>query len=186
METCHGQHNCLQQGSQPLIFLGLHKVLSRIRAAYIHLLWHLNNKGLAGTLKLVASKVSKIVGVSEHRNLTSAADGSVAEYEEVLNLKPGDWVEVKSEDEIYATLDSNRRNKGLLWMVNMRIFCGKRYRVFKRVSTILLECDGQVRKLKNTVLLEGVYCDGIEFNGCDRSCPHFWREAWLKRVDKTN
>jgi hypothetical protein len=44
----------------------------------------------------------------------------------------------------------------------------------------MLEGSGELRKLQNTVLLEGVMCDGIF--GCDRSCFQFWREAWLRRV----
>jgi hypothetical protein len=64
----------------------------------------------------------------------------------------------------------------------MKDYCGKRYRVFKRLETILLESNGQLRKMKNTVLLEGVTCDGSEFYGCDRSCFHYWREVWLRRA----
>jgi hypothetical protein len=97
-------------------------------------------------------------------------------------LRPGELVEVKSIDQILTTLDKRRRHDGLLWMVGMRKFCGKRYRVFKRVETIMLENNGESRKMKNTVLLEGVMCDGSEFCACDRSCFHFWREAWLRRV----
>ncbi|MCK4793403.1 MAG: hypothetical protein KAV87_57270 [Desulfobacteraceae bacterium] len=104
--------------------------------------------------------------------------------EQVLNLKPGELVEVKSEEEILATLDENKKNKGLLWMAGMRNFCGKRFRVFKKLETILLESNGEYRKMKNTVLLEGVMCTGEEFYGCDRSCFHYWREVWLKRVEE--
>jgi hypothetical protein len=180
-ETCHGHNTCLSEGSVPLPFKKLHKVVWRLKAAYIHLLWHLKTKGFASTLKLVASK---IFGTQQHCQAASVANNGTTGYEEVLNLKPGEFVEVKSEQEIAATLDTSRRHKGLLWMVNMRKYCGKRYRVFRRLDTILLECSGEVRKIKNTVLLEGVYCDGLEFSGCGRSCLHFWREAWLKRVNE--
>jgi hypothetical protein len=71
-----------------------------------------------------------------------------------------------------------------LWMTGMRKFCGKRYRVFKRIENILLETNGDSRKMTNTVILEGVMCDGAKFGGCDRSCFHFWREAWLKRIEE--
>jgi len=92
-------------------------------------------------------------------------------------------VEVKSEAQILATLDKNGKYKGLYWMCNMRKFCGKRYRVYKRLERMLLECTGEYRKIKNTVLLEEVFCDGEEWYGCDRTCFHFWREVWLKRVE---
>jgi hypothetical protein len=103
---------------------------------------------------------------------------------EVLDLQPGELVEVKSIDEILATLDPDRKFKGLLWMTGMRKYCGKRYRVFKRIENILLETNGDLRRMTNTVILEGVMCDGVEFGACDRSCFHFWREAWLKRVEE--
>ncbi len=179
--TCHGHNTCLSQSSVPVPFERLYKVLWRLRAAYIHLVWHLETKGLAGTSKLIALKIS---GTQQHCQSSNIADSNAAGYEDALNLKPGELVEVKSEPEVAATLDADRRHKGLLWMANMRKFCGRRYRVFKRLDTILLECSGEVRKVKNTVLLEGVYCDGVEFNGCGRSCLHFWREAWLKRVSE--
>ncbi len=63
----------------------------------------------------------------------------------------------------------------------MRGFAGKRYRVFKRVESIFLEESKQRRTLKNTVLLEAVYCPGVTFR-CDRSCFLFWKEAWLRRT----
>jgi len=104
--------------------------------------------------------------------------------EEVLNLQPGEMVEVKSEEEILATLDPQGRQRGLSWMPTMGKFCGKRFRVFKRLDRILLESTGEFRKIKNTVLLEGVLCDGEGFYGCSRSCFHYRREVWLKRVHR--
>jgi hypothetical protein len=101
-----------------------------------------------------------------------------------LNLQPGELVEVKSLEEILATLDANRRNKGLLWMSGMSRYCGRQYRVRGRVERIMLETNGELRNMKNTVLLEGVMCDGAAFGGCDRSCFHFWREVWLRRISR--
>ena len=98
-----------------------------------------------------------------------------------LGLRPGDWIEVKSLEEIQATLDSNGKTHGLLFSNEMKLHCGKRYRVFKRVESIFNEFTREQRKVKNTVLLDAVYCRG-EGLGCDRSCFHMWREAWLRRV----
>ncbi len=102
--------------------------------------------------------------------------------QEVLDLQPGELVEVKSVEEILATLDGNRRHKGLLWMTGMSKYCGGRYRVLRKVERIMLETNGELRNMKNTVLLEGAMCDGQAFGRCDRSCFHFWREIWLRRV----
>lgn len=101
--------------------------------------------------------------------------------EEVLNLQPGEWVEVKSAEEIAATLDARGKNRGLLFTEDMKPYVGKRFQVFKRVETIFLEESKQRRTLKNTVLLTSVYCPGTTFN-CDRSCFLFWKEVWLKRA----
>lgn len=102
-----------------------------------------------------------------------------------LNLQPGEWAQVKSLDEIYQTLDKAKKYKGLFFMAEMEKFCGKKFKVFKRVETIKLEEDGKIRKLKSpTVFLEGTYCDGKRHAGCDRACFHFWKEVWLKRTDE--
>jgi hypothetical protein len=102
----------------------------------------------------------------------------------VLDLQPGELVEVRSEEEILATLDKNGRYTGLYFMPDMKKFCGKQYRVYRKVEKIMLETTCELRRLVSpTVFLEGVYCDGTSHGGCDRSCFCFWREAWLKRVD---
>jgi len=102
---------------------------------------------------------------------------------ESLNLQPGEWVEVRSMDEISQTLDEKRKYKGLFFMWEMEKCCGKKFKVFKKVEIIKLEPTGDIRKLKSpTVFLEGAYCNGELQEGCDRSCFHFWKEAWLKRL----
>ena len=105
---------------------------------------------------------------------------SVPGRQEELHLQRGDVVQVKSEREIRETLDEHGRHRGLLWMPGMARFCGKTYKVHKRVETIMLESTGELRKIRNTVLLENVMCEDLY--GCDRSCFHYWREAWLRRV----
>jgi hypothetical protein len=55
-------------------------------------------------------------------------------------------------------------------------FCGKKFKVFKRDKIIKLESTMEVRKLKSpTIFLEGVYDNGEFHDECDRSCFHFWR-----------
>lgn len=100
-----------------------------------------------------------------------------------LNLQPGDWVEVKSVREIFATLDANGQQKGLPFTKEMMKFCGNRYKVYKRLSKIILEATGELRTMKNpTVILEGVFCDGKYHSNCDRSCFCYWRDGWLRPV----
>jgi hypothetical protein len=103
--------------------------------------------------------------------------------DENLGLQPGDWVEVKSAEEIRSTLDAQSKHRGLQFVPReMLSHCGKQYRVHKRVEKIFLEESRRNRKLKNTVLLENVQCQGIGLD-CDRCCFLFWREAWLKKIE---
>jgi hypothetical protein len=100
-----------------------------------------------------------------------------------LNLQPGEWVEVRSIDEISKTLDEKRKYQGVIFIPEMESFCGKKFKVFKKVEVIKFETTGEVRKLKiPPVLLEGVYCNGEFHDVCDRACFHFWMDPWLKRI----
>ena len=100
----------------------------------------------------------------------------------VLNLKPGELVEVKSEAEIRATLDLRNKNRGLSFTSEMKKHCGKRFRVLKRLDRMYLEQTGTMRQIANTVLLDGGTCDGKANLGCQRSCYCLYREIWLRRV----
>lgn len=181
-ETCHGQFDCLQDCSSAFQPSRLSTTWDNLKLTWTHGMWQLQSKGALATFRLAISKIARLSAVEKNKPKALAQNSRLSPDEEVLNLEPGELVQVKSEEEILATLGEGRKYKGLLWMKGMRRFCGKRYRVYKRLERILLETNGELRKVKNTVLLEGVMCDGQEFQGCDRSCFHFWREAWLKRV----
>jgi len=157
------------------------KAYQKVRS---YIVWHVENIGLWRTLTniLTCKNPSRGKCISFKQSLFE--DEKLHNDSEVLSLRPGELVEVKSIDDILATLGPDRKYKGLLWMTGMRKFCGKRYRVLKRIENILLETNGDSRKMKNTVILEGVMCNGSEFGDCDRSCFHFWREVWLKRVEE--
>ncbi len=179
--TCHGTFECLRTCSRQWRPSSLFRIYQKFRS---YLTWYVENTGLQGTLRhaisLGARPFRRNCGTA--RACTRQSDAPQAP--ETLNLRPGELVEVKALEEILATLDGNRRNKGLLWMTGMSRYCGRRYRVRRRVERIMLESNGELRNMKNTVLLEDVMCDGVAFGGCDRSCFHFWREAWLRRVSQ--
>jgi hypothetical protein len=120
---------------------------------------------------------TRVVPVLSH---TLEKEGNAA-----LDLMPGELVRVRSRAEIQRTLDNGGRVKGLFFMPGMWQFCGKEFRVYKQVRKLQIESTGEVRQLKNTVLLEGAVCEGSVVE-CDRSCFYFWREAWLERVDLTS
>jgi hypothetical protein len=100
-----------------------------------------------------------------------------------LNLKVGEWVEIRSKEEILATLDRNGQLEGMPFMPQMFQYCGKRLRVYRRAHKT---CDTvypvRGRRLSNGVHLE-TRCDGQAYGGCQASCLIFWKEAWMKRVD---
>ena len=145
--------------------------------------WYISVLGLRGFL--AKTLPSTRIGKFALKNKSIEQKGSDAGG--TLNLKPGDWVEVKSAKDIFATLDADNKLRGLRFTREMVKFCGKRYRVYKQLRKIILEATGELRKIKTpTVLLEGVFCDGSAHAGCDRSCFCYWREQWLKRVSTQN
>ena len=99
-------------------------------------------------------------------------------------LKAGEWVIVRSKEEILATLDARSRMEGMPFQPEMLAYCGKRYRVGKVAHKT---CDTVnktgSRIVPNAVHLEGVRCDGGAHHGCQARCLIFWKEAWLLRAD---
>jgi hypothetical protein len=105
--------------------------------------------------------------------------------EERLNLQPGEIVEVKSKDEIFATLDDRDRNRGLRFDSEMLKYCGTRGRVLRRVEHIIDEKTGKMLHIKgDCIILDGVVCTGDYHRSCPRRIYPYWREIWLKRVEQ--
>lgn len=103
-----------------------------------------------------------------------------------LTLRPGDFVEIKSPGEILPTLDEHGTLDRLPFMPEMVDFCGKRFRVSKRVvKTCYYGTGSGMRKFpaEDVLILEGLRCSGAAHDGCQKACTVFWREAWLRRVD---
>lgn len=101
--------------------------------------------------------------------------------------KAGDWVEVRSKEEILATLDEKGQLEGMPFMPEMFRFCGERFQVYKRAHKT---CDTvfpvRGRRVHRAVHLN-TRCDGSAHGGCQAGCLTFWKEAWLKPVgDKLN
>lgn len=97
-------------------------------------------------------------------------------------LLPGDLVEVRSSQEILATLDEKGTFKNLPFMPEMLPFCGRQFRVARRAFKTCID-DSEMRWLEDTVFLEELRCNGANHGGCDKACLIFWKEAWLKPVD---
>jgi hypothetical protein len=105
---------------------------------------------------------------------------------ETLDLQPGEWVRVKSRDEIAKTLTEKGRNRGLWFDREMLPFCGGTFRVKQRVKRIIEEHSGRMLELtRDCVTLENVVCSGERSTSrwfCPREIPCYWRECWLERV----
>jgi hypothetical protein len=98
------------------------------------------------------------------------------------DLRPGDIVEVKSLEEIGATLDFFGKNRGLPFIKEMKKFCGRRLRVLKCASQIVIEGTGEVQHLQKTVILREGNCNGSANYSCQRNCYLLWRNVWLKKL----
>ena len=102
----------------------------------------------------------------------------------MTKLSAGDWVEVKSREEILATLDSRGQLDHLPFMPEMFQFCGGRFQVWSRAHKT---CDTVSktggRWMPDTVHLKELRCDGQAHGGCGAGCLIFWKEAWLRPLD---
>ena len=103
-----------------------------------------------------------------------------------LKLQEGEWVRIKSYDEILATCNEDNLNRGLYFDGEMVPYCGKASRVLKRVTRIINEQTGKMMTMKNPcIILENVVCHA-RYSYCRMFCPRelypYWREIWLERV----
>lgn len=102
--------------------------------------------------------------------------------------RTGDLVEIRSKEEILATLDQKGCVDALPFMPEMFKFCGRRYRVR---AVAHKSCDTAKKTRKNRRLRESVHladlrCDGTAHGGCEADCTLFWKDAWLKPVTQTS
>ena len=104
----------------------------------------------------------------------------------ISTLRAGDLVEVKSREEILATLDDRGCIDGMPFMPEMLAFCGRQL-VVDAVAHKTCDTAWQIgagRRLNDAVHLRGARCDGSAHGGCEAECLLFWKSAWLKPVSK--
>jgi len=102
----------------------------------------------------------------------------------ITGLKAGDLVQVRSKEEIQATLNYWKQLKGCTFMAEMWPYCGTVQRVLKPMERFVDERDLRAKKCAGIILLEGAMCQGTAgFGRCDRSCFFFWREEWLEKIE---
>ena len=96
-------------------------------------------------------------------------------------LSVGDIVQVRTQEEILATLDANSRLDGLPFMPQMFSYCGQRFKVIARAHKTCDVIAGEGRRLPGGIHLD-IRCDGQAYGGCQAGCLIFWKQAWLMRV----
>jgi hypothetical protein len=102
---------------------------------------------------------------------------------EKLDLQPGEWVRVKSAEQIEKTLNSEHRNRGLYFDREMLRYCGQVVQVHHRVNQIIDEPTGKMITMKTPcVILSNVVCTADFHRSCPRKIYAYWREIWLERV----
>jgi hypothetical protein len=104
------------------------------------------------------------------------------------SFRAGDWVVVRSKEEILETLDRDGRLDGLPFMPQMFQYCGTRLQVFKSAHKTCDTIDDsgkfyKSRKMKDAVHLDGIRCDGLAYGGCEAACLLYWKHAWLRRAN---
>lgn len=101
-----------------------------------------------------------------------------------MELRVGDLVEVRSQEEILATLDGRGELENLPFMPEMLRYCGQRLTVHKVAHKL---CDtisrSGMRRMERAVHLTGARCDGAAHGGCQTACSLYWKEAWLRKVE---
>jgi hypothetical protein len=99
-------------------------------------------------------------------------------------LRPGDVVEVRPAAEILTTLDKGGTLNGMPFMPEMAAYVGKRFTVTRRVEKTCNTVDKSGgRRMRDTVYLADLRCDGAAHGGCQAGCKIYWKEAWLHKVD---
>jgi hypothetical protein len=127
------------------------------------------------------------LGLMPEVHLPGSSTGPAADPP--LKLQPGELVQVKSKDEIGATLTPDGRHRGMWFDREMMPYCGGVFRVRQRIQRFIDErSGGRMIELKKTdcVTLEGVVCSGersLRRWFCPRAIYPFWHECWLRRVE---
>ena len=141
---------------------------------------HLFNKFQWANRKFLPSLLL-IHGGRPHPHIEGRAQGRTPK--ETLDLQRGELVEVRSREEIFATLDQTGHNRGLRFDIEMLRYCGKRARVQRRVNRLIDEKTGKMVHIKgDCIVLDGFVCAADFHQSCPRGIEEYWREIWLRRV----
>jgi hypothetical protein len=156
----------------------------------LHLVWRLRHlrRGWRVSVWLYAQLHQLVLRRPDPFREGTIPDGAPTP-DEKLDVQPGEWVEVKSHDEILQTINGRQQNRGLKYNAEMTPACGRRFRVAQRVSQIIDERSGRMITMKNPcITLEGLYCEAWYTSYsllCSRRVTPYFREGWLRRPRPT-
>ena len=153
-----------------------------------HLLTDLRRGELAPVdfvLMVGRTLVNRLRGLAGMADLGALIGDSDGKSKVALDLKPGEWVKIRSADEIRATLGPDGRNLGLTFEPEMTRYVGGTYQVDFPVRSIILEETGEMTKLHRTVALKGLACRGVCAKNCPRANTLYWREAGTVEEQKS-
>jgi GT2 family glycosyltransferase len=131
-----------------------------------------------------STRLPRALRIQDGRNWPSYVPTGEKRRHPPLDLRPGELVEVKSQAEIEATLDDKGELRRLRFGAEMLPYCGTRARVLGWVDRIIDEKTGRMLRLRDCIILDGVWCQGTFRALCRRKIYTYWREAWLRRVDE--
>jgi hypothetical protein len=128
--------------------------------------------------------LSSLIGRMNMKSEQREEESVRFKHQAIIDLKPGDVVKVRSREEIRQTLDGKSQFEGVEFMQTMWEYCGQTHKVLKRVEKILDPYANRLRKCRDMVILEGLFCHGDPLHAleCDRTCLYYWKEAWLEKV----
>jgi hypothetical protein len=101
----------------------------------------------------------------------------------IVDVAPGELVEIRKKDEIMPTLSPENNNRRLWFDPEAVPFCSTRARVNRHVQRIIDESTGKMIKLGDCVALDDVKCPGQFHRFCQRGIDIYWRSAWLRPLN---
>ena len=143
--------------------------------------------GVGAPMRWLYNKTHRIWGGSRWPRSTGTIPEGQPTPTANLNLQPGELVRIKSHEDILRTLNTGSKNRGLWWDAELVPYCGRTFRVLKRLTKAIDEKTGKMLDMKNPcIVLDSVIC-AARYSPCRMFCPKetyaYWREVWLERVE---
>ena len=115
------------------------------------------------------------------RRQSSMPDSTTA----TQRFNDGQWIKVKSAEEILKTLDGTGTTAGLPMMPEMLAMCGRSFRV-RVANKACVNADSVfIGGLSDTYVLQtDRRCDGSGHGGCQMGCKFYWHATWLEPSEK--